>query len=90
MNLQKVEKHLKAIGEQFETDLPTSKEFLVIYGNLLRRFAAEHISKDERFKDLNIDDANAVSLACIAYPEYIPLAILLQAHVVIKFSENFV
>lgn len=89
MNLKKIQKHLEQISEQLELDLPTNKEFLIIFGNLLRQFALQHIQYDTKYKDLNTDDANAVSLACIAYPDSTPLALLLQSHVIIKLSETF-
>lgn len=89
MNLKKVKSILSNIGDVLENDYPDNKEFLIIVGNMLRFFALNLIEKDSDLKDLNPDDANQVSILAMQYPESVPLAILLQSHVLIKLSESF-
>lgn len=89
MNLKKVKSHLKSIADLFESDLPDNEEFLIIAGNMLRQFAIPLISSDEKFSNLNIDDANQVALASMQNPTSVSLAVLLQSHVLIKLSESF-
>lgn len=89
MNLNKIKDILHKFGDVLAEDYPTDKEYMLIMGNMLRVFGREHLKNDERLKDLNIDDANAVSLASMQYPDSVALAILLQSHVMIKLSDQF-
>lgn len=90
MNLKKIKESLSRFADVFEENVLTDQEFLIVMGNILRQYALALMPKDERLKDVDIDDAQSISLAAAQYPDSLVLVILLQSHVLVKLSERFV
>lgn len=89
MNKEKIQGLYVMVAEQMQKDSLDDEEFLVFVANLLLGWGSENLVYTEDLKNLNIHDAYQVEVALNQYPDNPFLAAILQAHVILKWSENF-
>ena len=88
LDSKKVEKVLEEIGASMEKDVFSSREYLVLCGNLLISFGRSNIQSLGKYPELNFNDANQIELTLAQYPDDVNLASILQGHAVVYSSQN--
>ena len=89
MNLKKIENLLKSVSDILNENAPTNQEFVLMVGNMLRSYSIVLLSNDKKYANIDVDNADAISLAMTADPYNIGLSLLMQSHVLIKISDGF-
>lgn len=88
MNLNKIKKKIEEFNVSQKLEMLTNKEFLVYTANLLMVFGHAGLAIDEAFDGLNLADANIVENLIISHPNNLYLAALMQAHVLLYWSNQ--
>ena len=89
MNLKKIETLLKSISDILNENAPTNQEFILMVGNMLRSYSIILLSNDKKYANIDVDNADVISLAMVADPYNVSLNLLMQSHVLIKLSDGF-
>lgn len=89
MNLKKIETLLKSVSDILNENAPTNQEFVLMVGNMLRSYSIVLLNNDKKYANIDVDNADAISLAMIGDPYNIGLSLLMQSHVLIKISDGF-
>ena len=89
MNLKKIENLLKSVSDILNENAPTNQEFVLMVGNMLRSYSIVLLNNDKKYANIDVNNADAISLAMTADPYNIGLSLLMQSHVLIKISDGF-
>lgn len=85
-NTRLVSNHVLKILELLSEDSPNPEEYMLIIANLLFHFGLT--GEDAIPSDLDVKNANKIELTMMSDPNNVYLASLLQAHILIKWSES--
>jgi hypothetical protein len=89
MNLKKIENLLKSVSDILNENAPTNQEFVLMVGNMLRSYSIVLLNNDKKYTNMDVNNADEVSLAMVGDPYNIALNLLMQSHVLIKISVGF-